>query len=201
MSLYKLALRFDRDIDAVVKYLSDTSVAGFGVREVADSGEHWHFYVETQMKVASFRQAIRRACPTLVGNGAYSVAETRDVDKYLRYIAKGDSQAVMPEVIYKCGLLWTDDKIKEFHDDYWTEARALKKRRVGSVMDYVLDVCRDSGVAWDDRAAIAEEYIKELVNRNKPINIYSVKSCVNLIQVKLCPTDDAVKILAQQVHI
>lgn len=201
MTLYKLALRFDREISAVVKYLTDTSVAGFGVREVADSGEHWHFYVETAMKVGSFRQAIRRAVPSLVGNGSYSVAETRDSDKYLRYICKGASQAVLPETIYKCGLLWTDEKISELHDDYWTEARAMKKRRVGSVMDHVLDVCRDEGVAWDDRAAIAEAYINELVVRNKPINIYSVKSCVNLIQVKLCPSDQAIKELAQQIHI
>jgi hypothetical protein len=201
MTLYKLAVRIDRDLSGAKEYFSSKEMAGFGVRECAGDNEHWHFYVETTIKPNSLRVLIKRACPTLVGNGAYSVSDVRDVDKYLRYIAKGESSGVMPEVVYQCGLLWTTEKIKELHDDYWTENKEFKKRRTCGVMDFVLDRCRDEGIAWDDRTAIAEEYIKELVNRNKPINIFSIKSCVNLIQVKLCPTDAAIKQLSEQIHI
>lgn len=201
MTLYKLAIRVDKEVQRVKEFFDSKNYAGFGVREVSGDNEHWHFYVETQTKPASFRVILKRAVPDLAGNGAYSVADVRDVEKYLRYMCKGESSGVMPEVCWSSGLLWTTEKIEELHDDYWEENKAFKKRRTTGVMDHVLDVCRDLGIAWDDRTAIAEEYMKELVARNKPINIYSVKSCVNLIQVKLCPTDDALKILAQQVHI
>jgi len=201
MTLYKLAVRIDKEVQKAKAFLDSKNLAGFGVREVAGDNEHWHFYVETESKAASFRVMLKRAVPELSGNGSYSVADVRDVDKYVRYMSKGESASVMPEVVWTSGLMWTAPKIEELHDEYWTENAQLKKRRVSSVMDHVLDVCRDEGVAWDDRAGIAEQYIKELVARNKPINIYSVKSCVNLIQVKLCPTDDAIKILSQQVHL
>lgn len=201
MTLYKLAVRIDKELSETKTFFESKNLAGFGVRECAGDNEHWHFYVETMIKPASLRVMLKRACPGLVGNGGYSVSDVRDVDKYLRYIAKGESSGVMPEVVYQCGLLYTTEKIEELHEEYWTENKQLKKRRTTGVMDHVLDLCRDAQIAWDDRTAIAEEYIKELVARNKPINIYSVKSCINLIQVKLCPTDDAVKQLCQQIHI
>jgi hypothetical protein len=201
MTLYKLAVRIDKEVQKVKSFFDNRNYAGFGVREVSGDNEHWHFYVETETKPASLRVLLKRAVPELAGNGGYSVSDVRDVDKYLRYMSKGESSAVMPELCWTSGLLWTSDKVEELHDEYWAENKEMKKRRTTGVMDHVLDVCRDAGIAWDDRSAIAEEYMKELVARNKPINIYSVKSCVNLIQVKLCPTDDALKILAQQVHI
>lgn len=202
MTLYKLAVRIDKEVSKFTSFLSDKQISGWGVREtVAGANEHWHFYVETLIKPVSLRVLMKRAIPELVGNGAYSVQDVKDMDKYLRYMAKGESEPVMPEVVWKSGPLWTDLKIEELHDDYWQENQRLKKRRVESVVDTVLDACKDGGVAWDDRTAIAELYIKELVARHKPINIYSVKSSVNLIQVKLCPDDSAIRDLAAQVHI
>jgi len=202
MTLYKLAVRIDKEFESFKKFLDEKNVAGWGVREVVlGENEHWHFYVETLIKPASFRVLLKRAVPGMCGNGAYSVQDVKDVDKYLRYIAKGESDGVMPEIAWKGGLLWTDEKIEELHDDYWQENKRLKKRRVESVIDTVLDQCKADAIAWDDRTAIAELYIKELVARHKPINIYSVKSSVNLIQVKLCPNDSAIRDLAAQVHI
>lgn len=202
MILYRLAVRIDRAITATLKFLDDRNESGWGVREFADSGEHWHFFVETKTKPQPFRVALVRAVPDLKGNGAYSVAECRDVEKYLRYMAKGDEAAVPPEVVWKVGPMWTPEKIDELHEAYWQENRELKRRRKeGSVIDAVIDVCKEKRLAWEDRSYIAEEYIKELVSRNKVINIYSVKSAVNLIQVKLCPDDSAIKNLAAQVTI
>lgn len=202
MTLYKLAIRVDKEIAKVKGFFAEKNLVGWGVREtVAGANEHWHFYVETLIKPASLRVLLKRSVPELCGNGAYSVQDVKDMDKYLRYMAKGESDAVMPEIAWKSGPVWTDEKIEELHDDYWQENQRLKKRRVESVIDVVLDQCKSEGIAWDDRTAIAERYIKELVSRHKPINIYSVKSSVNLIQVKLCPTDAAIKDLAAQVHI
>lgn len=136
-----------------------------------------------------------------MGNGSYSISDVKDVEKYQRYMAKGECSEKEPEVAWRHGLAFPDEKVAELHEEYWASNRSMKKRREMGVMDYVLDTCRDLSVAWDDRRTIAEEYIKELVARNKPINIYSVKSAVNLIQVKLCPGDDAIRMLSEQVHI
>lgn len=201
MALYKLAIRVDKAVDRVIGFFGEKVVPGFGVREVAGENEHWHFYVETALKPNSFRAALRRKIEDLVGNGAYSVAECRDVDKYLRYMSKGDGPDLLPEIVWKFGPMWTDEKVEELHQEYWAENAAMKKRRTESVVDVVIDRCKALRIAWDDRSYIAEEYIKELVERSKPINIYSVKSAVNLIQIKLCPDDSAIKQLASQVHI
>ena len=69
------------------------------------------------------------------------------------------------------------------------------------VLDWVVDKCKEDAVRWDDRKAIGEIYIKELADRSKPINIFAVKSAVNLIQVKLCPDDTAIKQLSEQLFI
>lgn len=201
MALFQYALRIDKEFPAVSSFLSEKGVSGWGVRETAGDNEHWHFFLETKIKMSSMRVLLKRAVPSLSGNGAYSISDVKDVEKYQRYMAKGECAEKEPEVAWRHGLLWTDEKISELHEEYWMANRASKKRREVGVMDFVLDLCRDNGTAWDDRGAIAEEYIKELVARNKPINLFSVKSAVNLIQVKLCPTDDAIKMLSQQIHI
>lgn len=201
MTLYKLAARIDKEMVAFNSFLSSKNISGFGVREVAGDNEHWHYYIETLLKPTSLRVLLKRAVPGLQGNGAYSIADVKDVDKYLRYICKGSSDNVLPEVCWKFGPLWTEEKFSELHDEYWTENARIKKRRTEAVIDVVIDKCKHEGIAWDERAAISEEYIKELVDRSKPINIYSVKSAVNLIQIKLCPDDSAIKQLASQINI
>lgn len=199
--LYKFALRIDKEFEKTREFLQSKNISGIGVREVSGNNEHWHFHLETLIKPSSFRVLLKRGVPGLQGNGCYSVSEVKDVDKYLRYICKGDGPQLLPEVSWKLGPLWTDERIEELHTEYWEANAAMKKRRTESVSDVVIDRCKELGVAWDDRTAIAEEYIKELVERSKPVNIYSVRSNVNLIQIKLCPDESAIRMLASQVHI
>lgn len=199
MAAYKFALRTDRSFEAVRDFVVSKDISGFAVREVATDNEHWHWFLETRMKMNSFRELLRRAVPDLRGNGGYSVSQVKDESKYLRYMCKGDADGQGCEVAWKHGLLYTDEKIEELHTEYWTENRAMKKRRVaGGVLDAVIDQCKEGAVQWDERKAIGEMYIKELVARSKPINLFSVKSAVNLIQVKLCPDDSAIKELAER---
>lgn len=202
MTLYKIAVRIDKEVDKFVSFLNSKDISGWAVRETVNgANEHVHAYLETLIKPNSLRVLIKRAIPELAGNGSYSIQDVKDYDKYVRYMAKGESTSLMPQIVWKLGPLWTVEYIEKLHEEYWTENRTLKKRRADTVTDYVIDRCKEEGVAWDDRTAIAEMYIKELVERSKAINIYSVKSNVNLIQVKLCPDDSAVRMLAEQVHI
>lgn len=199
MTLYKLAIRIDAEVSKTKQWFDDRSFAGFGVREISGDNEHWHFYVETKLKPDSFRVLLKREVPELKGNGGYSVAECRDEEKYWRYMSKGDGKGILPETVWKGGLAWTDERIEELHEAYWEENATLKKRRTESIIDVVLFRCKEKKLAWDSRSYIAEEYIKELVARKKPINIYSVRSNVNLIQVELCHDDSAIKMLSEQV--
>lgn len=193
---HKIALRTDKAFPEVKAWIESKSLSGWAVREVSGDNEHWHWYLETDMKLPAFRVALTRAVPVLKGNACYSASEVKDVDKYLRYMAKGESDGAGPEWAWRHGLMWTDEKLEELHADYWVENRKLKKRRAtGPVMDAVYDKCKETSVRWDDKRAIFEAYIRELVARDKPINLFSVKASVNLLAIKLCPNDDALQCL------
>lgn len=188
---YQLAMRTDKAYNEVVTFLSDRNVSGWCVREVSGENEHWHWFIETEMKPATFRTALKRAVPELVGNGSYSVTLVADEDKYLKYMAKGNSEGEGAELMWRHGLKWTTEKIEQLHRDYWVANRLLKKRRAASVVDYVIDEAKRLAVQWDDRKALLTMYIKELVARNRSINTFAVKGAINLVQVKLCPNDQA----------
>lgn len=196
---YKYALRTDKEFEKVKAFVESKNVSGWAVREVAgDNNEHFHWYLETDLKAPAFRVALTRAVPELRGNAGYSLSEVKDVEKYHRYMAKGEAEGAGPNRAWSHGLLWTDEKLEELHAEYWMENRKLKKRKTGSVTDSVYDKCKADAVRWDDRRAITEIYIRELILRDKPINTFALKASVNLIQVKLCPNDDALNELVDR---
>lgn len=199
---YKYALRTDKCFDSVRDFIVSKNMGGWAVRESVDGGnEHFHWYLETDMKAPAFRVALTRAVPDLRGNAGYSLSVIKDVDKYLRYMAKGESDGAGPNRAWSHGLLWTDEKLEELHTEYWAENRRLKKRKVGTVTDAVVDKCKADAVRWDDRRRITEIYIRELISRDKAINTFALKAAVNLIQVKLCPNDDALHELVDRASI
>ncbi|EFJ50314.1 hypothetical protein VOLCADRAFT_88798 [Volvox carteri f. nagariensis] len=195
----KIALRIDRDLDSVKLFLDRCS--GFGVREVAGSNEHWHFLVETDSyrNIQSFRVALTRKIPTLKGNACYSATVVSDLEKYERYLAKGESEGAGPEVVWRHSLKYTDEKIEELHIGYWTENKRLRKRKAGSVIDAVIDIAKDENVHWERREKLAELYLKEVVSRNRPVNIFAARSAVNTIQIQLCPDDTAIKRFSEMI--
>ena len=105
---------------------------------------------------------------------------------------------VMPLVAAAHGMQHTDPEWqKAKHDEYWEVNEEISRRRkLLPVGEVVLAACKQKGIKWDDVESIGKVYIKELVARDKAINIFSVKSHVALIQVKLCPTDAAIEVLA-----
>lgn len=201
MAFYHIAVRADTGFDDIHAWFDRRSEAGFMVREYAESGEHVHAYVYSKLKPNSFRVILKREVPALVGNGSYSVAECKDPTKYQQYICKGEFSGSGVDALWQLGPEFTSEKLWDLHETYWEVNRATKVRRVSSVMDYVIDECKEAGVSWEDRRTIAEKYLKELVARSKAINLFAVRSAVNLIQVKLCPNDDALQLLASKVDL
>lgn len=194
-----IAIRFDgQSSEELVKFLSEDGGSYLVVKELEDSNPHFHVVLHTRRKPQAVRMAFRRQFPESRGNGSYSISSVRDVEKYHRYMMKGDSSSVLPHVVAANGIQyqnaeWQQDQ----HDQYWQinqELREADDKR--PVADVVLDACRTANIDWSNREKIAEVYIRELVVRDKPINLHSVRAGVSLLQVKLCPDDSAIKDLA-----
>lgn len=203
----QIALRTDKDFDKVLKFIEEKGYSGFAVRETTEDGnnEHWHWFIEGDKyrNVNNFRTHLTKNVPALKGNGGYSAKLCdADVEKYWRYMCKGSAEGQGAEIAWKHGLLWTDERLEELHQAYWANAPQAKKRKLPPIADAVLDRCKRKAIAWNDRRTIFQEYIMELYARDKPINLFMVKSNVNLLQIKLSPdVDTAVQELLNQVAI
>lgn len=201
MSVYRFALRTDGHFEKVKSFVESKGFSGYAVREVADDNEHWHWFLEGNVKPNSFRVLLKRSVPEFVGNGSYSVKQCdADVERYHRYCLKGEGSGAGYEVVWRNGLLWTDERFEELHRGYWEEHdKAKKQRERGSIVDVVLEECRRTAVKYDNRNKIAELYIRECVRRKKAINKFLVKSQCLLITTLLCPDDTAIVNLAAEV--
>jgi len=193
---YDLAIRVDAvDSTALLGVLSADGGAYLVVKELEDSNPHFHCYLRTARKLPAVRAALKRAMPELNGNGSYSVSQCRDVERYLRYMLKGPSATEMAEVVAANGLEYQSDEWQQAqHLAYWDENEMLgRRRKLLPVAEAVLQACKDAKLDWSARERIAELYIRELVSRDKAINLFSVRSNVSLLQCKLCPDDSAIK--------
>lgn len=202
MDTQHIAIRVDGDSSVeLCQVLDKDGGAYLVVKELEGSNPHFHAVLHSVRKLSAVRQALKRAMPQLNGNGSYSVTAVRDLTKYQRYMMKGETREKLPHVVAAHGVLYTDSAWQsEMHDAYWDENDSIqRKRKFEHIDDVVLDRCKELSYSWQNRQGIAEQYIRELVSRNKPINIFSLKSHVNLLQIKLCPDDRAIEDLAQQV--
>lgn len=199
---YDYALRLDaQDPAKLVEFLTKDGGAFYIVRELEDSNPHFHAYIHSKRKLQAFRSAFVRAClDGTHGNGAYSLTAVRDLDKYHRYCSKGASAAEEPAVVQFSGIEFTPGWFAARHEEYWAVNQELmEKRQKLPVWEAVLQACRTAGLAWSDKRGIALLYLRELAARDKAINIFSVRSSVALISVKLCPDDTALEDLANSV--
>lgn len=194
-----VALRTDHCNAELKDWFNEKEASGFAVKEGTDNPHvHWYLELMGYKNVQSFRVQLTKKFPALKGNAGYSAKPTDDtVERYWQYMCKGDAQGTGVEVFWRQGLLWTDERIEELHTAYWEENGASKRQKLAPIFEVVFDKLRAAGTRWSDREAIAHAYIKELVARGKGINIFAVKSSVNLIAVKLAPLeDDAIASLA-----
>lgn len=199
--VFHTAIRLDADdVTQLRAVLEADGGAYMVVRETCEDGRNVHFHgvLISKRKSTAVRAAIKRAMPQLNGNGSYSCVPVRDLDKYHRYMLKGKSRSTGPEIVCANGIQYTEESWRdEQHDAYWDENEEINRtRKKKRVFDAVLDQCKEAGLEWTNREAIAKKYIKELSDRNMAINLFSVKSHCNLIQVKLCPDDRAIEDLA-----
>lgn len=195
-----LSLRTDGHFSGVKAYVESIGCGGFAVREtVAGENEHWHWLLETDRKIQAVRTGLSRAVPELKGNGKYSLTEVKDIEKYERYLVKGESEGEGFELAWRNSLKYDDDKLEELHSQYWEANRKMKKRGGGSMLDWVVDQAKLQEVSYGQRSKLARIYIKELGQRGKPINLFSLKANLNSVQLALCPDDTILNQLCDQV--
>lgn len=200
VSSHTVALRIDGCFDDVIKWADKWHLGGFAVREtVAGENQHWHFVLEGPKSLKQLRSSFNREVPGLTGNGAYSLTQVKDIEKYLRYLCKGGGEGQLPEISWTNSLIYTSDKISELHDAYWSENKKLKKRKAGSMIDWIVDEAKRRAIQYHARDKLAEMYIRELAERGKPINLYSIKSNLNTAQFLLCPDDSILRSLTDHV--
>lgn len=204
MSDTTVAIRVDGDqyVQKLKDFLTSDGAA-LCVRETVEGeNPHYHAVLHSTRKVPAIRMALKRALGIDAGgNGVYSLAEVRDLDKYQRYMLKGPSLEVMPDVVVAVGIQYQDTDWRQAkHDAFWEEAEQLsRKRKAEPLMDVVFRECTTTGVEWHMRDKIAKIYIKELISRNKAINCFAAKSAINLLQCKLCPDESALDNLVSSI--
>lgn len=198
MSHYEYSIRVDgNDSGKLLEWLAADGGAYMVVRELQDSNPHMHVVLHSKKKIQPLRMSFRRKFPELSGNGGYSITAVRDLDKYMRYMCKGPDEDTPPDVVGAEGMAYGADAINDWHVRYWDTAAQLGRRTAAlPVAGAVLHAAQEEQVAWSNREKLAELYIRELVRRDKSINVYAVKGAVSLLQCKLCPDDTAIKDIA-----
>lgn len=181
-----LALRTDTYFEKVKAWVEKEGFGGFAVREVAGDNEHWHWILHVGSKsIKQVRNSLMRNVKELSGNGAYSLTECRDKDKYERYMCKGDAEGTGVSLAWRNGLEYSDEKLEELHAAYYTENKKLKRKATGTMIDYVVDECKRKSIGWRKRDEMAKIYIKEQTARGKPLNLFAARATLNTVQVVL----------------
>lgn len=172
----------------------------------AGENPHVHAVIHSQLKIKQIRNSFTYKFKQHSGNKAYSLKECDDeFDAYIRYMCKGSSEADAPIVWAQCGLLYTDECIKEAHGMYWVNNKALAKNKEAAKkveklkpVELVERECKRMEIKGFDREGIAKVYIRLWRDARKPINVYAARAVVNTVSCLLdgCADDDLARKIA-----
>lgn len=168
------------------------------VAEGGDANPHVHALLHSDLDIRMLRQNLRRKLDFLRGNGDYSLTTVRDVEKYERYVCKGESESELPQIVSRMGVEYTDDWVKERHGSYWQLQKDYKARhkRKGlhssTIVEKVEEICKNKAIRWDKEFEIGAEYLKLVSEGKKGVNIHQLRATVKGVQLQLCPDDAAI---------
>ena len=110
---HEYALRIDLDgvdVPAIGGFLDQHCTRYYAVREGGTENPHVHIYCRSDKALGALRKAVQRFLSGDRGNAAYSLkACADDVSGYHKYLCKGDSSSVEPDVCLRHGLEYTDE--------------------------------------------------------------------------------------------
>lgn len=211
MAIVSYALRADSNEHLaanLVAWLVAVATCFFVVKEFGGpNGEnpHVHVYFESEKKLAALRKDFTRKFPGNTGNGGYSLKECDDdIEAYGRYLCKGPDKETQPDVVARQGLKYTDEWVRDMHEQYWVNNASLmanKRKRVamGNVVEKLELECKAKNIRWDDRNAIAMEFVRMYRASARPINTFFARQVVNTVSCLLDDTGKAEEQLALQI--
>lgn len=196
------ALRVDGDQhQRFAEWFDGFGSSYFIVRETVDGENvHMHMVFTAEIPIKNIRSRFNRAFPDLTGNKSYSLTGVEDLDKYHRYMCKGNSEDELPEVLAKHGMIYTADWVDDRHAEYWdvhNQLQVKKDSRKRPAFEIVYDEAVSKQIKWNDDKQLAKMFINTLAQQAKPVNLFSVRSQVNLLKIRLCPDDAALDALAE----
>lgn len=174
------------EFDETKAFMEKRGYGGFACKEDADeevNREHYHWYIIGEWKnINAFRSRLKADCPSLRGNGMYSLSTVRDKVSYARYVCKGKGEGQGFDLVWRNSLEYTEEMLEQFHMEWWLERkRLLKKRKTGSMVDALVATAKEQKLAGYDRRPIVRLYIEESVARGRPINVFSARGVVNTV--------------------
>lgn len=195
------ALRLDGEWsvlkDRCLQWIAKYQLGGFCVRETCDQQQNVHVHLlltsPESLKLPALRKGLLLLFPEFRGNSSYSFTTVRDLEKYIRYLCKG-TESTLPEIVWQ--HMHLDAQAQ--HDAYWAENKQ-KYRPTLPLSDFVIEKARSEGVEYSNRGKLAEIWVREAVARKKPVNVFQVRSQLNMIQCVLCPTDQQILNLAAEI--
>jgi len=197
-SIRVYALRVD-EIDGAVRagimaFLAAMCTAFLLVREtVAGENPHYHGILHAAHDAKKLRNSFRTHLPMVVGNKSYSLKKCDDdYEPYHRYLCKGESSELLPDICARMGLDYTEENVKLWHEAFWvnraeidSQRQKRKKLTSATVAEKLYEICVNKGVRYSQREQIAREYLRLCKAANKPISIYYAKSVINIVVLKL----------------
>jgi len=200
MVYYALRCDYDSDVDRqrLSDWLSgncDSYLVVF--EEVEGENPHVHAALASIKNIDALRKSFKRTFEDKRGNGAYSLKPcTDDVDSYVSYCCKGKSAEEGPQVVFRQGFDFSEERTDAAHERFWdanqrmrSASRAKAAMSGKSMVEAIEQLCRAEGVMCYDRKGIAKMYIREMKKARKAINIFAAKAVVNGVVVALDDED------------
>jgi len=186
-------------LQRVADWLAPHSCKYLAVYEEEANRPHMHANIEYNLTLSTFRQKLR-ATFKLTGNAEYGLEEVRDLEKADRYICKG-LKGVLPVILAKSTLKYTDEFIKENHQKYWEinkelNPEGIKKR--DRALTFVQQIAKElkektppDGYSYDihTKYLVYVKMMKSLGDLGKTFDKNVLKKLHNGVMLQLCPRE------------
>lgn len=140
-----LHLRVHKDREEclrIAEWVKTQTIRMLAVYEKDAERDHMHIMFITDLSIERMRAKILERFKELKGkrNEYYGLSVKDDMEAQERYLCKGEQEWSMPDIIL-CTHHYTDDKIRERHEQYWEINRQLredsKNAKTESFLHYV----------------------------------------------------------------
>ena len=121
MVLFHFRVHTDNlDLEKLISFIKSNANTLIIVKELGER-PHIHCIIEPIKSVSTYRQQFLKSFPMCKGNKCYSLEEVKDIDAMKKYVCKGESESLMPNVLFVKDL-----DVDSLHKCYWETNKSLK---------------------------------------------------------------------------